>query len=53
MFIDDSRKELNVVGESIVSLSTKHGFDHFFINEQRKEVADYIISVLKADMKEV
>ena len=27
--------------------------DHFFINEQRKEVADYIISVLKADMKEV
>lgn len=33
MFIDNSRKELNVVGESIVPLSTKHGFDHFFINE--------------------
>lgn len=33
MFIDSSRKELNIVGENIISLSTKHGFDHFFIKE--------------------
>lgn len=33
MFIDTSRKELNIVGDSIIALSTKHGFDSFFIKE--------------------
>lgn len=38
MFIDDSRKELMSLGNSIVSLSTAHGFDAFFIqNIQESE----------------
>ena len=42
MFIDSSRKELNLVGDTIIPLSTKHGFDSFFIEQLADTSTDFV-----------
>lgn len=42
MFIDSSRKELNIVSDTIVPLSTKNGFDSFFIEQLDDTTTDFV-----------
>ena len=42
MFIDDSRKELNLIADGIVSLSTKYGFDSFFIEQLNDSTTNFV-----------